>query len=113
MIEIRFNPKGNILRIDGHADFNPGNDIVCSAVSVLCYTLAQNYQNYYDRGTLVKKPYFKFESGKAVVSATPKKEFEDVFAVMVNAVLTGFLLLQNQYPENVKLVNASAKAEKE
>lgn len=30
---------------DGHAGFNPGNDIVCAAISALAYTLLGTLQN--------------------------------------------------------------------
>jgi uncharacterized protein YsxB (DUF464 family) len=113
MIEIRFNPKGNVLRMNGHADFNPGNDVICSAASVICYTLAQNYQFCFDRGELEKPPHIKLEGGNVVLAATPKRKYRKAFNVMVNAVLVGFVLLANQFPDNVKLVNGSGKAKKE
>ena len=42
MIEIKFKPKTMMVKVTGHAgQAEKGQDIVCSAVSILFYTLAQ------------------------------------------------------------------------
>jgi uncharacterized protein YsxB (DUF464 family) len=95
--------------MEGHADFNPGNDVVCSAISILCYTMAQNYMDCFRRHELKEKPKIDLTPGKAVISAKPKEEYRRAFEVMTDAVLTGFVLLKNKYPDNIKLVNGNGE----
>lgn len=90
-----------ILEVKGHAEFNPGNDIVCSAVSALAYTLAGAIQNIgFDDSVFKEKPgdylldiKFKDASVKAIDRA--KTIFE--------AIYIGIWQIANTYPDNVSV----------
>lgn len=90
------------LHMKGHAGMSTvGNDVVCSAASILAYTLAQTAVTAYEMGKLKYKPTAKLNSGSAVVTVRAK---EDTYWEMVHAAVviqTGFLLLANNYPNFV------------
>ena len=93
-----------VLRVEGHAGQDEkGHDIVCSAASILTYTVAQ-YLKYVEkcRG-LKKKPRIVLKEGDALIIAKPTKEFE---AEVLNAFFVaevGFSLLAQNYPQYVEL----------
>ena len=93
-----------ILRVEGHAGLNKeGQDIICSAASILTYTVAQYLQYVYERGGLQKKPRIDIKSGDALIVAKPTKEFE---AEVLNAFFVaevGYSLLAHNYPQYVEL----------
>lgn len=86
------------MKITGHADFAKGTDIVCSACSVLCYTLGQALS---DIQPSIKLTY---NSGDFQTEITPKnqKEQEKIHTIF-NTIITGYLLLAKEYPENVQV----------
>lgn len=97
--------KGKIsLEVKGHAGQAPeGHDIVCSAVSILTYTVAQ-YLKYVEKEKgLRKKPHIDIKNGDAVIVAKPTEEFmgEVLNAFFVAEV--GFHLLAQNYPQYVEL----------
>lgn len=108
MIKAKFEHQKDIntivLKIEGHAgQNNKGLDIVCSAASILTYTIAQ-YLNYvYDRGGLQKKPHIVLKDGEALVIAKPTKDFEGEVLNSFFIVEVGFSLLAHNYPQYVKL----------
>ena len=92
------------LRLIGHAGQDePGKDIVCSAASILAYTVAQALQFQYEEGGLTKKPYLKLEPGETVIIAKPKPEnyAEALHTFFVAQV--GYHLLAKNYPQYVTL----------
>lgn len=93
------------LHVKGHAEFdNAGQDIVCSAVSILTYTLAQNVKVHNTRGLCKDNPMIKFGKGDAVITCRAKDDKS--FAELLGAYLytqTGYDLLAHNYPKYVKL----------
>ena len=74
MIEIKFKPKELELSITGHAGAaEKGKDIVCSAVSILFYTLAQAVSD--SENMLMEAPVIEIEDGNGSVSCKPKEVF--------------------------------------
>lgn len=64
MIRITAERSGGICRlvVDGHAGYNPGNDIVCAGVSAIVRTLAEWMKRH------EPSAWVRCESGKAVVT---------------------------------------------
>ena len=92
------------LRLSGHAGQDEhGKDIVCSAASILAYTVAQAIQFQYEEGGLKKKPHLKLEPGDTVIIAKPKPEYyaEALHTFFVAQV--GYHLLAKTYPQYVTL----------
>lgn len=104
MTTARFNRKGGgyDITITGHADFNPGLDIVCSAVSVLSYTLMQCLKDAEDKGCLTECS-INTKSGDVYISVKPEQFYRKLLENTVDTIITGFELLADKYPDNVKL----------
>ena len=93
-----------VLKVEGHAGQNTkGNDIVCSAASILTYTIAQYLQYVHKRGGLQKKPRISIKDGDALIVAKPTEEYmgEVLNAFFVAEV--GYSLLAQNYPQYVEL----------
>ena len=100
MIQVTYNEVGDemILRAEGHAGFaEKGKDIVCAAVSVLMQTLACSV------GTCMGN------DGKGF-SVVCKKSNDDI--AKFELVTDGLALLQREYPENVRYINATERKTK-
>lgn len=102
MIEITFNEKNLELSVKGHANHGEkGEDIVCSAVSILFYTLAESLTE--SKEMLVQNPHINMEDGNGTISCVPKGIYEANVSLMYWTVLNGFNLLASEYKNNVSL----------
>ena len=92
------------MKLTGHAgQAEHGKDIVCSAASILAYTVAQTLQFQYEEGGLKKKPHLKLEPGNTVIIAKPKPErYEEALHTFFVAQV-GYSLLAKTYPQYVAL----------
>ena len=87
------------LKINGHAGYaDPGSDIVCSAVSMLMYTVAQLVEDSADK---LYGQSIKISDGYADISFTSKENFTDEVTLKLLAICRGFELLQTSYPDYV------------
>ena len=86
-IKARKDKKYLYLTATGHADFNPGNDIVCAAVSALLCTLAE----VADGAVLA--------SGEADIMLFKTKESEAVF----RAIVSGLKKIAEVYGAHVRV----------
>ena len=108
MITARFYQKpsnGSIhMSIKGHAMTAPkGEDLICSAATMLAYTVGQAVQFMYEQDMLKKKPKIRIKDGEATVIATPK---EETFAEVLHTFWVGqcgMHVLAHNYPQHVKL----------
>ncbi len=103
MIDITFKPKTFVLEINGHAGQNEkGEDIVCSAVSTLFYTLGQALIDA--ENMLEQAVEFKDENGNGYLHCKPSKEYEANISLMWLTILKGFELVALNYSEYVNFV---------
>lgn len=100
MINVKFIPKKHTLSIEGHAGYaEKGKDIVCSAVSILLYTLAASLIE-----ECMEVPIdIDINEGKSSVSCKPKKEYKHDVGIVYDTCLKGFVLLSESYPDYVTL----------
>lgn len=92
----------HLLTVEGHANYGEkGRDIVCAAVSILCYTLLETLKQDESEDkckiiqSTVRDGYFSLE-------VEPFSFSDSRIGGIVDAVLTGFMLLEEEYPENVR-----------
>lgn len=108
MIVVRFYQKpsnGSVhMTMKGHAESAmKGEDLVCSAATMLAYTVAQAMQFMYENENLKKKPKISIKDGEATIIATPT---EDAYAEVLHTFWVaqcGVHVLAHNYPQNVKL----------
>lgn len=106
MIEVTFKEKdGEIsLEVKGHAEAaESGQDIICSAASLLGYTVAQIANNIYSRDGFEEPPVIKLEHGDALISCKPKEVAEDETRHTFFVAQVGYELLAYNYPQFVSL----------
>ena len=102
MITITFRPNTLELEINGHAGQNKkGEDIVCSAISTLFYTLGQALID--SEEMLEEKITFKDEDGAGYLSCKPKEEYKGNIVRSYWTILEGFRLVAENYKKYVKL----------
>ena len=94
------------LEVSGHAGYAEyDKDIVCSAVSTLTYTVAQLMLEMDANGKLSAPPTVKLCSGDSVVEAKSKSILQYTCEArrIMHFAKAGYSLLQNSYPEHVRL----------
>lgn len=107
MLSITVDLKQNSVRMTGHANYaERGKDIVCSAASILFYTLCETLTGY-EQG-LKNKPRIRINDTvkdgiEAFCSCKPKAEYAHNIAIVLLTVCNGFRLLADGYPNNVAL----------
>lgn len=100
MIKITFNPKTFEIKAHGHAEHGKkGEDIVCSAISTLFYTLARTLLD--SEEMLVDAPTIEEEDGNGCIRCTPKEEYEGNIACAYRTILIGLQMVAETYPKNV------------
>ena len=93
-----------VLKVEGHAGQDTtGHDIICSAASILTYTIAQYLKFIDEQGGLQKRPRIVLNDGDALIVAKPKSEFEGEVLNAFFVAEVGFSLLAQNYPQFVEL----------
>ena len=93
-----------IMTVKGHAGLNKeGHDVICSAASILTYTIAQYLQYIQKQGGLQKKPHIVLNDGDALIVAKPTKEYEGEVLNAFFVAEVGYSLLSHNYPQYVEL----------
>ena len=106
MIQVRFERDGKniILTVQGHSgQAEMGQDIVCSAASILAYTVAQMVADMGESGKLKKKPHIRMDSGDSAVTCKPTKQYFNEALHIYSVAQTGYELLAHTYPEYVRV----------
>ncbi len=100
MVEVRYgeNKSNRNLRVIGHATSPQTEDgaIICSACSMVTYTMAQNIYDLASAG-IVEINNIRLESGDAEFDFNVKHGHEATVDIVVNAIFRGYELLANQY----------------
>ena len=95
------------LEVSGHAgQAEMGKDIVCSAVSILTYTLAATIEGM-ELDKQADHVEVKLESGDAVIQAhcRDSKAFDSMTQAL-HVIGTGYRLIEQNYPEYVQVIKA-------
>jgi uncharacterized protein YsxB (DUF464 family) len=106
MINAKFYVKNESIHmtLKGHAESAPyGADLICSAATMLAYTVAQAVQFMYENGKLKKKPKISLKDGNANIVVTPTEEdYAEALHTFWVAQCGGHVLAKN-YPDHVSL----------
>lgn len=103
MVNIKYDRENLILKAKGHANStSKDKDIICACVSMLMYTLAQNIKFLQD-AKVAKNVHCIIEDGNCLVSCEAVEEKETLLCTY-DTITTGFVLLQANYPDNVKFI---------
>ena len=85
------------LSLRGHAEYNPGNDIVCAGVSAIAYALAGYIINA--PGHVREMIALSLESGEAEISVRG----DERIAAAIDMALIGILQISAKYPQKVQV----------
>lgn len=98
MTVIRFGGTGGerVVRADGHAGYQPGNDIVCAAISAILYALAGAMLNLPCAGLMHSE-----ESGRCMVRCTPLTDAANGAWKMAEI---GLKQIAAGYPDHVRMI---------
>lgn len=92
------------LALSGHAgQADEGQDIVCSACSILAYTVAQIVNTEKLAGSLVSEPMILLSKGGAYIRCEPKREMYNEILHAFYVAEVGYTLLAHNYPQYVSL----------
>lgn len=106
MIEISVYNRGCEVEIEmtGHAGYNPGNDIVCAAASMLGQAFAQKLLDMGYRREICTMRMDPLDKGKLLAYGKANGTVSTIrLETMADTVITGFKLLAEEFPEYVKL----------
>lgn len=100
MTEIKWYERKNVCGViaNGHAGHNPGNDIVCSAVSCLLQTLYAGLEIKCDA-----KVDRHQEDGRFELQAEYYDGNRAAVRAVFGTIITGLELIGREYPANVKV----------
>jgi uncharacterized protein YsxB (DUF464 family) len=98
------------LKVKGHAGMaEAGQDLVCSAVSILTYTVAQTVNSMGEKHLLAEGPRITLRSGDAEISCKCRAHTFNEAESAFRFAKTGYTLLMHSYPQFVELnVNGEA-----
>lgn len=86
----------------GHAGAaEAGQDIVCSAATILAYTIAQLVKDYEKKGMIKGRARVMLKRGSASVTCTPKEGYNTQVKHSYFVVQTGLNLLAYNYPQYI------------
>lgn len=94
MINVTITPTS--LSVKGHAGYNPGNDIVCAAVSALVQTFEQSARDL-TTDTIISS----MEDGDAVIT-WPRAPTAEL-TVLIDATFIGLSSLAETFPQYVSV----------
>ena len=94
MINVTITPTS--LSVKGHAGYNPGNDIVCAAVSALVQTFEASAREF-----TTDEIISSLEDGDAVIAwpRAPTKEL----SLLIDSLYLGLCMMAASYPNNVSV----------
>lgn len=87
--------EGNLITIEGHAEFSDSLDIVCASVSSIMYTTVNALLK-------LNPSSIDYKDDKKVVSIKILSD-DTVTKVLINNMLSLYLELSSKYPNNIKV----------
>ena len=92
------------MSVQGHAGTAPfGQDLVCAAATMLCYTMAQTVCGMANDGWLASKPTISLVSGEGDVIFSPNTAHTKDAELCMDVIRNGYRMLESSYPDAVKI----------
>lgn len=109
MVSVQFETRKEnrevFMIVRGHAgQAEKGKDIICSAVSILAYTVAEYVELMNNQGDLAETPIIQMKDGITIVSCVAKTD--DAYSFLLQAFYVcrlGYMLLAQNYPQYVEI----------
>lgn len=99
MIEVIYYREHNRVTVTGHANAAPiGEDLVCSAASILTRTLAANVEHLVKAGA-ARDSIIRLEEGDAEISCKVSHKFKAVAETIFSGICVGFEILADGAPD--------------
>lgn len=100
MIEVIYDRPSHCLTVEGHAySGEAGRDLVCSAASILAYTLAASVTNA--AGVCQLNTSVRLDSGDAEIMCQTGTDNDGALTMIYDTVCAGYELLAINYPEYI------------
>lgn len=101
MITVKYAREAFTMTVKGHArSGKPGEDLVCSAASILVHTAADVVSSM-QSDNLCTDAIIQLEKGDAFMVCKPAEGYADCLMTALDTVATGFRILAHHYPEYV------------
>ena len=101
MIHVVYHRKYHKLTIEGHAQAGEyGHDLICSAASILAYTLANAVANMAANGQ-VREHRIELNEGMGEISCRTAHKYDAPVTLIFDTLCAGFELLASKYPDNI------------
>lgn len=101
MINAVYDRAHNRLTVEGHAASGPkGEDLVCSAATILVHTLEANVQ-YMERAGIVVEMEADVREGHAQIGCKASRGYAHTVASAFQTVCVGFEILADKFPEYI------------
>lgn len=92
------------IDVEGHAGFNPGNDVVCASISTLVYTMVNILQDMHEREQIEELTIVE-EPGNFHIRFKKDNQYKYQWNATRDFFLTGMEMIEEYYPEYLE-VNA-------
>lgn len=101
MIKVKYNRFYNRVTVQGHAESAPkGEDLVCSAASILVHTLAANVAHM-EEANIATQSMVDIKDGFAKISCMPIRGFENTVSSTFQSVCVGFEIMADKFPDYI------------
>lgn len=101
MITVKYNRAYNKLTVSGHAGAGKmGEDLVCSAASILVHTLSAN-AGYLQEAGLAEDASSEIREGYACIRCRAAKGCEAIVSRTYQSVCVGFEIMADKFPEYI------------
>ena len=86
------------ISLDGHAEFNPGNDVVCASISTMTYQLLNTLDMLQSEGKIKD---FSYDFGDGRAKAGFRVVDENTWSIVWKVISIGYENIADQYPNNL------------
>lgn len=105
MIDITYTKDKSSLKVEikGHAEYGRyGEDIICSAVSILAYTLAEAVRKLCEEEPFLYHSTIDLKAGNSLIEMTLGDVLTTKPLYTFDVLNRGFSMIEDTYPNNVK-----------